>query len=642
MEPLERVGLEPGEPRRHRPAGGAVGAQPGRVLDGLDDRRHPGRIGERVVERGDPLRRQRRAPWRCRRPSWSRSAAARTSASRRARVAFFSATRLAICFFSSSMPQPLRALTASTGTPARPSASSSRRTSSSMPSRRVLGHGVDVVEDDQHDVLVGRQRREVAVVDRGVGVLLRVEHPHEHVGELHQPVDLEVVRDLGRVVVGQVEEHDALAARCPRLPVDEHRVARHLVARAGCRATRAARRRPRGPTRTRSPTRSWDGGRRRPTSSSSVSALKVDDLPEPVAPASATTVWSADEPQPAGGAVDDGPGVVDDRGVDAPRGAVDCLLETLTRVPISELPRDQLLGPLEQGRHGLPRRRSEYDWVSLVVEVDPPDSWSARSHLSVPRAARRNAGRRPGVTPARSFVGRLGRDLEAVEQVEVAPALAAEQLADRRLQVRRARSARVRTAWSPKTASSSFCPSTAEPPAMPASAPVTPAVCAKTTTISATESPLTPNARKRAVERLSAPSLRTMSRTSDCQSRTARSASRRKSREARPRSSPASVEQDLPGRHRLPRRLGPLGGGLGVLEDQRLQPGLDGDGHPLGLLRLALDGVDDAVAQPADARLERPEQLAGADELLPAREHLAAQQGAVGGGFATISATAWS
>ena len=31
-----------------------------------------------------------------------------------------------------------------------------------------------------------------------------------------------------------------------------------------------------------------------------------------------------------------------------------------------------------------------------------------------------------------------------------------------------------RTAWSPKTASSSFWPSTAEPPAMPASAPVTP------------------------------------------------------------------------------------------------------------------------------------------------------------------------
>ena len=69
-----------------------------------------------------------------------------------------------------------------------------------------------------------------------------------------------------------------------------------------------------------------------------------------------------------------------------------------------------------------------------------------------------------------------------------------------------------------------------------------------------------------------------------------------------------------------------------MLEDQRLEAGLDGDGDPLGLLRLALDRVDEAVAEPADLGLERLQQLAGADELLPAREHLAAQQGAVGGG----------
>ena len=63
-----------------------------------------------------------------------------------------------------------------------------------------------------------------------------------------------------------------------------------------------------------------------------------------------------------------------------------------------------------------------------------------------------------------------------------------------------------------------------------------------------------------------------------------------------------------------------------------LEAGLDRDGDPLGLLRLALDRVDEPVAQPADPGLQRLEQLAGADELLPAGEHLAAQQGAVGGG----------
>ena len=77
----------------------------------------------------------------------------------------------------------------------------------------VLGHGVDVVEHDHHDVAVRVEGREVAVVDGGVGVLLRIEDPHQHVGELDQPVDLEVVRDLGRVVVGQVEQHDALQLR---------------------------------------------------------------------------------------------------------------------------------------------------------------------------------------------------------------------------------------------------------------------------------------------------------------------------------------------------------------------------------------------------------------------------------------------
>ncbi len=47
---------------------------------------------------------------------------------------------------------------------------------------------------------------------------------------------------------------------------------------------------------------------------------------------------------------------------------------------------------------------------------------------------------------------------------------------------------------------------------------------------------------------------------------------------------------------------------------------------------LPLMRVDEPVAQPADAGLERAQQLAGADELLPAGEHLAAQQRAVGGG----------
>ena len=83
---------------------------------------------------------------------------------------------------------------------------------------------------------------------------------------------------------------------------------------------------------------------------------------------------------------------------------------------------------------------------------------------------------------------------------------------------------------------------------------------------------------------------------------------------------------------RAPRRLGPLGGRLGVLEQQRLEAALDGDGHPLDLGRLALDGADQPVADPADLGLQGAQQLSGADELLPPREHLTAQEGAVGTG----------
>ena len=352
-------------------------------------------------------------------------------------------------------------------------------------------------------------------------------------------------------------------------------------------------------------------GRRTPTAASSrpVSALNVEDLPEPVAPAMRDDGVVGGQPQPAGRA--------------------------LARRPRPRRPARR------RGGRGRPRQRppaprsghrcrcpgSPASWplrADDVTEFLPRPFWSfAALEAQVVDPTRRLA----------HLVGCARLEQQPVEEGTVASALLVEQSADPLLEDRRARSARVRTAWSPKTASSSFWPTTAEPPAMPASAPVTPAVWAKTTIISATDRPLTPKARNRAVVRLSAPSVRTISSTSLCQSRTARSARRRRSRDARPRSSPDAGQQRPAGVALPPGRLGPLGRGLGVLEDQRLQPGLDRDGHPLGLLGLALDRVDHAVADPADPGLQRPEQLAGADELLPAGQHLAAQQGAVGRGL---------
>ncbi len=168
-------------------------------------------------------------------------------------------------------------------------------------------------------------------------------------------------------------------------------------------------------------------------------------------------------------------------------------------------------------------------------ERTSPERWAANRRSSTRRAAVRSVSAVPGVISSESrrstYRARSGSRSSWT----------------RRWRSRLARSARLRTAWSPKTASSSFWPSTALPPAIPTSAPVRPAVCANTTTINATDRPLTPKARNRAVLRFSAPAVRTISSTPLCHSRTVRSALRRKSRDARPRSSPASASRAWPG-----------------------------------------------------------------------------------------------
>ena len=67
-------------------------------------------------------------------------------------------------------------------------------------------------------------------------------------------------------------------------------------------------------------------------------------------------------------------------------------------------------------------------------------------------------------------------------------------------------------------------------------------------------------------------------------------------------------------------------GGLGVLDQQRLQAGLDRRGDPVDLRRLTAEEAGDAVAQPADPRLERPHHVTRPDHLVPSGEHLAAEQ----------------
>ena len=108
---------------------------------------------------------------------------------------------------------------------------------------------VGLVEHDDHRRRVAGQRPQLALVERGVGVLLRVDDPHEQVGERDDAVGLAPVRRLDGVEVRQVEEHE---------PGRPRAVA--AVAAGHARASRAARRR-RRPTPPRSPTTSSAGGR---------------------------------------------------------------------------------------------------------------------------------------------------------------------------------------------------------------------------------------------------------------------------------------------------------------------------------------------------------------------------------------------
>ena len=97
-------------------------------------------------------------------------------------------------------------------------------------------------------------------------------------------------------------------------------------------------------------------GRRTPTAESSrpVRALNVEDLPDPVAPAIATTVWSAESHSRLDARSSTAWLSSSSSSGSRPREADDRRVEALDAGADVGAPGDQLLGPLQQGRHGLP------------------------------------------------------------------------------------------------------------------------------------------------------------------------------------------------------------------------------------------------------------------------------------------------
>ena len=71
---------------------------------------------------------------------------------------------------------------------------------------------VDLVEDDDHVRAVLSEFGQVVRVQREVRILLRIDHPEDDIDESDETVGFDPVLNSGRVVVGQVEEDEAVEA----------------------------------------------------------------------------------------------------------------------------------------------------------------------------------------------------------------------------------------------------------------------------------------------------------------------------------------------------------------------------------------------------------------------------------------------
>jgi hypothetical protein len=88
----------------------------------------------------------------------------------------------------------------------------------------VASEPVGLVEHHERHLRVPRQTPQIALVQDGVRVLLRVDDPHHRVDKFQHPVDLFAVAGGDRVVVRQVDQHhpaECVVARAvPRVPRD--------------------------------------------------------------------------------------------------------------------------------------------------------------------------------------------------------------------------------------------------------------------------------------------------------------------------------------------------------------------------------------------------------------------------------------
>jgi hypothetical protein len=61
-----------------------------------------------------------------------------------------------------------------------------------------------------------RQRLQVTIMNGGVGVLLRIDDPDQHVDQLHQPIDLHPMVEFGGIMIRKIKQHETVECSIQR------------------------------------------------------------------------------------------------------------------------------------------------------------------------------------------------------------------------------------------------------------------------------------------------------------------------------------------------------------------------------------------------------------------------------------------
>ena len=149
-----------------------------------------------------------------------------TSAASLASRAVFAAVRSPRAVRSAGMPTPVRALTGMTCAPSMPSRSHNPAQRLDDRAHLIGRQQVDLVEHDQGDRRVPGVRGDELGVQHLVGILLRVDDPHQSIHLAGEPFGDLAVGAVDGVEVGQIEQQERARTGIERAV--EHRALPHL------------------------------------------------------------------------------------------------------------------------------------------------------------------------------------------------------------------------------------------------------------------------------------------------------------------------------------------------------------------------------------------------------------------------------